>query len=356
MGEAGGDALRVEYRISRDRVLSLLGAAGRSVVLCLLFVAAACTQDDSSSQKFTGTWVMNLGERTFIVLTLKNKGDSFTGDLIRPENFETSDGLRFSHISPGHTREVIVSASLQNDHLHFVTEDPNDTEDKSEYDMTLSGKDQASIQATDVPIEAWSFTRVRDAKPPMVSADWDPRRSYSQEDSEDSAVSNAEMMRIFQDDQAARQDPGNISDQEWTVIGRQDAERQSQTRKLLADGQLHTGEDFTAAAFIFQHGSTPDDFLLAHTLAMIAVAKGDESALWIGSATLDRYLQHIGQPQIYGTQFKLDPDDPATQEPYDRDLIDDALRRRLGVPSLAAQQEQLRHWTEQFKPAAAKSK
>ena len=106
---------------------------------------------------------------------------------------------------------------------------------------------------------------------------------------------------------------------------------------------------------MFQHGSTSDDYLLAHTLAMIAVAKGDASALWIGSASLDRYLQSIGKPQIYGTQFKRDSDANATQQPYDRDLIQNALRRQLGVPSLAAQQEQLQYWTEQFKSANEKN-
>ena len=326
-------------------------------VLCLLFVAAACSQDNSSSQKFAGTWVMSLGQRTFIVLTLKNTGDTFAGSLSRPEDFTTSDGIRYSQISPGTTTEVIVSASLENAHLHFVTEDPDDKEDRSEYAMTLTGKDQASITIPDVPIEAWSFTRIRDAKPPTVSADWDPERSYSQDDGAVSdAVSNAEMKRIHEADQEPRQNPGDISDEEWAVIARQDAERQSQTRKLLADGELHTGEDFTRAAFIFQHGSTSDDYLLAHTLAMIAVAKGDESASWIGTASLDRYLQSLGTPQIYGTQFSRDSDGTATQQPYNRDLIADALRRQLGVPSLAAQQEQLQYWTEQFKSAAAESK
>ena len=95
---------------------------------------------------------------------------------------------------------------------------------------------------------------------------------------------------------------------------------------------------------------------MAHTLAMIAVARGEDSALWIATATLDRFLQSIGQPQVYGTQFKSGVNDEATQEPYNRDVIADELRRQLGVPSLAAQQEQLKYWTEQFKSAAAKSK
>lgn len=74
---------------------------------------------------------------------------------------------------------------------------------------------------------------------------------------------------------------------------------------------------------------------------MIAVTRGRVSALWIGAATLDRYLQNIGKPQIYGTQFKWNSkDQPTTQEPYDRTLIADSLRRALGVPSQATQEEQ----------------
>jgi hypothetical protein len=108
-------------------------------------------------------------------------------------------------------------------------------------------------------------------------------------------------------------------------------------------------------ALIFQHGSTPDDFLLAHTLAMIAVAKGDNSAQWIGAATLDRYLHSIGKPQIYGTQFSSDSKSNSSQESFNRDLIADSLRRQLGVPPLAAQQERFEQLIEQMKAAPAKS-
>ena len=290
------------------------------------FVVATSAQAKSSPQDYTGTWAMNFGQRTFVVLVLKNRHGNFTGTLSRPEHFELSDGVRFSHISPGITKEKIVSGSMQNGHLHFVTENPKDRTDRSEFDVALTDQDHASIKLTGVSLAAWSFNRSRSRKRPAVSTDWDPKRSYSRDD-EDSAVSNAEMQRIYEADQKPRQNPGNISTQEWTIIGEQDATRQSQTHTLLADGQLHSGEDFTRAAFIFQHGSSADDYLLAHTLAMIAVARGDESASWIASATLDRYLQSIGKSQIYGTQFKADANDEATQEPYNRDLIVDALRR-----------------------------
>jgi hypothetical protein len=148
---------------------------------------------------------------------------------------------------------------------------------------------------------------------------------------------NAEMARIFEADQAARQNHAAI---DWSVVGKEDALRRVQTKALVDAGELRSGTDFYHAAFIFQHGSTPDDFLMAHTLAVIAAARGRPDATWIGSATLDRYLQSIGQKQIYGTQFQMPQGQPATQDPYDRSLVSDALREALGVPTLAAQEVQ----------------
>ena len=103
------------------------------------------------------------------------------------------------------------------------------------------------------------------------------------------------------------------------------------------------------AANVFQHGDSPNDYLLAHTLAMVAVRKGRNDALWIATATLDRYLQSIKQSQIYGTQFLTPGDKPTTQEPYDRTLISDALRRQLGVPQLSAQEEQRKQYDAEQK-------
>ena len=160
--------------------------------------------------------------------------------------------------------------------------------------------------------------------------------------------SSAEMQRLFDEDQAARQTPPT-SKEKGVEIYRQDAERRITARKLITDNALHTAQDFENAAFIFQHSDTADDYLLAHTLAMIAVAKGHASALWIATATLDRYLNKIGQPQIYGTQYQRKPETPWTQEPYNRTLISDALRQQLGVPDLAAQEKQMEKYKLQIK-------
>lgn len=146
------------------------------------------------------------------------------------------------------------------------------------------------------------------------------------------------MKAIYDEDQRVRMS-ANIN---WSVVNKSDAERRQQTRKLLADGALHSPKDYEEAAFIFQHGDSPQDYLLAHTLAMVAVSKGDSHAIWIASATLDRYLQNIRQKQIFGTQFSSDAQKHWTQDPYDRDLIPDSLRVQIGVPSQATQAEQLR--------------
>ena len=154
---------------------------------------------------------------------------------------------------------------------------------------------------------------------------------------------NAEMAAIFAADQAVRQniDPQKFRDRAFVEqMHAADAARRVQTRALLDAGALKTGADYRAAAFVFQHGSTPEDYLLAHTLAVAATARGADGS-WIAAATLDRYLQTTGKPQIYGTQTRKTNDAPATLEPYDRALIPDSLRTALAVPPQSQQDARL---------------
>jgi hypothetical protein len=133
--------------------------------------------------------------------------------------------------------------------------------------------------------------------------------------------------------------------------------RREKVKALLAAGELETGEDFHEAAFIFQHGNNTDDCLFAHVLAMEAVLKGNDEAKWIEAATLDRYLQSIGQPQVFGTQYPLDPNLPheahppvgsqaafrtgRTLAPYNEQFLPDSARFDFCVPALAQQKKNL---------------
>jgi hypothetical protein len=147
----------------------------------------------------------------------------------------------------------------------------------------------------------------------------------------------------------------------WEEIGKRDAERREQTHKLMSEGRLITAQDFHDAAYVFQHGQEPNDYLLAHVLAVEAVVKGDETSKWISAATLDRYLEAIGKPQVFGTQysgrdflfFMLHKNDPeaiknhksepgTTLQPYDDSLIPDPVRLDFCVPVRAKQEENLK--------------
>ena len=160
---------------------------------------------------------------------------------------------------------------------------------------------------------------------------------------EQKASSQATIKQLFDEDQSDRRGATSMTPEQWKTISDRDAERRREAHKMLDAGALKTGEDFEDASFIFQHGDTPQDYLLAHILAMAAMEKGDARARWIAAATLDRYLQAVKQPQAFGTQYKWTEMKPkphgATQAPYDKALVSDALRRDFCVTTQAGQQK-----------------
>ncbi len=157
--------------------------------------------------------------------------------------------------------------------------------------------------------------------------------------------SNPEMAAIFKADQADRMHEPI----DWKVVKPADDKRLARTKQLLDAGELRSGDDFYDAAFIFQHGDTPNDYLKAHLLATVAAAKGQPDAPWIAAASLDRYLQRTGKPQVLGTQFSGGADGKYTQEPYDRTFASDAVRKAMQVPPLAEQEAQRREYEAEAK-------
>ena len=302
-----------------------------------------CRRSANTTAGLTGQWVLALGKRNLLVLSLTPgsgcSSQPFTGSLSHPRHSQTSDGRSFSHIQGDSQTAPIISSAWKGSVLSLVVRDPNNPSDKDTLLFTLKDNNHAQLQYEGLP--APPFELVHAEGTPTVAADWDKTKTYSPDDD---LPSNPEMKRIFDEDQRVRQ-PGVKID--WTTVDRSGAQRREAVMKLLGEGALHTGEDFTWAAFVFQHGSTPDDFLLAHTLALITLKKGNGDALWIATATLDRYLQAIHQPQIYGTQFLTPQNRAATQAPYNRTLISDALRRELGVPIQSAQEEQRKQYDVQ---------
>ena len=130
---------------------------------------------------------------------------------------------------------------------------------------------------------------------------------------------------------------------DWQAISERDLQRQSAIRALLAKGQVETGREYHFAALIFQHSSSPEALTLAHVLAVTAVIQGDGSAKWLAAATLDRYLQNDKQPQVFGTQFLRQGDNPQwTMEPHNRAAVPDNVRRLWCVVSQPDQDQALK--------------
>lgn len=146
-----------------------------------------------------------------------------------------------------------------------------------------------------------------------------------------------ELIAIVTEDQADRE--GALDETDWASVGTRDAARRARVREMIESGRLRTGRDFERAALVFQHGTTSADILLAHVLAMTALAEGHTDSRRMAALTLDRYLTRIGQPQVFGTNFTTpDASQPAqwSLEPYDESLVPDALRALNCVASREA--------------------
>jgi len=174
----------------------------------------------------------------------------------------------------------------------------------------------------------------------------------------DTSADNAELKQIYDADQKDREaPPGKALD--WETIGPRDTARQMRVRELIDQGRLNTGKDYERAAMVFQHAEGSNDILLAHVLAVTAIGKGDVDARWLAAASLDRFLQRVGQQQVFGTQFLYKTENGQktwTMEPYNRSLIRPDLRDANCVPDQEEQAETLNARRKGEQPPAPKKR
>ena len=145
------------------------------------------------------------------------------------------------------------------------------------------------------------------------------------------AADNAELRGVYEDDQADRARAGGRASGPAAVSMR---ERERRVKAIIERGRLTTGADYYHAAVVLQHGGEPSDLILAHELAMVALALGDERARWLAAATLDRYLVERGQAQRWGTQYREAPGAPAETLYSVEPGVTDTMRQVMDVPSL----------------------
>ncbi|HYO15248.1 MAG TPA: hypothetical protein VE685_18785 [Thermoanaerobaculia bacterium] len=118
--------------------------------------------------------------------------------------------------------------------------------------------------------------------------------------------SNAELERLYTEDQADRAQGPNAKI-DWEAVSKRDEERRKRVLEILEAGGAKTAADYHHAAMVFQHGDTLDDYDRAHKLAAKAAELDPEhpGAKWLAAAAKDRWLMNQGKPQLYGTQFKM---------------------------------------------------
>ena len=306
---------------------------------CLLLVWLVAVVSPAAAQERDpeGLWAVRAEGRVLALLELRRDARApggWTGALVGPDRLTFHVARLASGIEGPIIRRPILEAVSREDSIELAIQGSARDVEPEIYTFRLVEPDTALLGWTDVPAPLDPLLLARAPAGTEVAADWDPTRTYAL--AAPVRRSNPEMTALFEADQAARQSDRPI---DWSVVAQQDLARRTRTRQLLDAGALQSADDYWHAAFVFQHGGEPGDHLMAHTLALIAAARGRPDATWIAAASLDRYLQNIGQKQIYGTQYLTRPGQPATQEPYDRMLVSDALRQALGVPTQAEQEQ-----------------
>ena len=303
----------------------------RVVIGLAIAIAPSCLSSVSAAPVEGGRWTVMASGQPFLLLELHKHAHSkrgWVGGLTAPKHFNVDPTFTsFSNLEGPAKTEPIIAAKSEGDRLELTVRDSDATLNHLVWKPSATG---GTLEFADIGAQA---TLVPASAATHVSGTWDKAKVYS---ASAAWPDNAEMTALFDADQGDREKLGTMTVSE---VATRDAERRARTRSLLDSGKIRSANDFYHAAFIFQHGLTADDYLLAHTFAVVAAARGRSDAAWIAAATLDRYLQQIGQKQIYGTQFQSVNGSPLTQEPYDRTLVSDALRQALGVPRLADQEK-----------------
>jgi TPR repeat protein len=151
-----------------------------------------------------------------------------------------------------------------------------------------------------------------------------------------------ELLALFEAD---RQDHRHIrmaGTPEYDAMRARDADRRERARVLLATSPDLDPADLYHAAWLLNHGETPEDAEQAFRLAERASAGGHLEARWLSAASYDRWCMYRGLPQRFGTQIVPDG---VGYRVWDVDgTASDEERAALGVPPLA---DQLRRAAEQ---------
>jgi hypothetical protein len=143
------------------------------------------------------------------------------------------------------------------------------------------------------------------------------------------APDSVELQSMFDADQADRQ----MKPPDWSVVGPRDRARAARVHEMLDSGLVATATDYYNAAMIYQHAQGIEGSALAHELAMISAAMGNDRAKWLAAASWDRFVVRLDRGQRFGTQYTVDAAGTKTLEEIEPGVTD-AMRAALHCPTL----------------------
>lgn len=146
---------------------------------------------------------------------------------------------------------------------------------------------------------------------------------------------NLELSKLVSDDQSVRQPGASAAD-----AAAKDRERRVAVLEMLRQGHVVEPIDYENAALIFQHGSSPEEYRLAHALATIAAALAPERrmATQLKRMSWDRLLLSLGRGQWFGTQSRKDPVTGVLAYPPNDPTVTDAQRLMFDQVPLITEQ------------------
>lgn len=334
---------------SRIGVKSVGQALTTALAILLSSTSTASAQPspnrDGDASGYVGNWAISVDGRYAVVVHLQASGGGrFSGSAAFPSHFgfDPGGGTLFGLSGPAKTKRL--SGALQDGHLVLTLTEGLESaaHDAQRIDIY---RDRAGILSMKFPgVTMNGLPLVAAPADAAVAPDFDEARNYA---INIERPSNPALKIIADADQAERADDKLPVE----ILRAHDDARRAQLLRIIEGGGLGSGVDYERAAYILQHSLIVDDYLLAHSLALVAIKKGQTGAIVIATQTLDRYLQRSGRAQIYGTQFRVDPTTHAwTQAPYETTTIPDSIRTELGIATLDVQRQQLEDLASQTPP------
>lgn len=113
-----------------------------------------------------------------------------------------------------------------------------------------------------------------------------------------------------------------------SLPGVQKRELISNVRNLISCNEIRSAADYAVASAVLLKGHTAQDAMLAHDLAVCALALGNPDAKALVAVSQDLLLARLGQKQRFGTNEQEGRLVPVEKE------VPDSMRVILGLPSL----------------------